>query len=89
MYALNLNEENRVLSVTFSKYAQGNQPRVETLPEGNIAEYQYINGEFVHNPLPVEVNKEICIGCGACAAGPHRNISQLDLLAVGHRIRFR
>lgn len=52
MYALNLNEENRVLSVTFDKYAPDTHPRVEELPEGNIADYLYVDGEFVHDPLP-------------------------------------
>lgn len=52
MYALNLNEENRVLSVTLDKYAPEDQPRVEELPEGNIADYLYVDGEFVHDPLP-------------------------------------
>lgn len=54
MYALNLNEENRILSVTFDKYASANQPRVEELPESDISEYKYIDGEFIHDPLPVE-----------------------------------
>ena len=53
MYALNLNEENRILSITFDKYAPENQPRVETLPEGNVADYKYIDGEFVYDPLPI------------------------------------
>ena len=52
MYALNLNEENRILSVTFDKYAPDTHPRVEELPEGNIADYLYVDGEFVHDPLP-------------------------------------
>jgi hypothetical protein len=29
-------------------------PIVNTLPEGNLYDYQYINGEFVYNPLPRE-----------------------------------
>lgn len=53
IYALNLSEENRVLSVTYDKYAPQSQPRVDTLPEGNIADYLYINNEFVYDPLPV------------------------------------
>ena len=53
IYALNLSQENRVLSVTYDRYAPRSQPRVDTLPEGNIADYLYINNEFVYNPLPV------------------------------------
>ena len=52
-YALNLNEENRILSVTFDEYAPADQPRVDELPEGNVADYLYVDGEFIYNPLPV------------------------------------
>ena len=53
MYALNLNENNRILSATFDKYAPKKQPRVEQLPDGNISDYLYVNGEYVYDPLPV------------------------------------
>ena len=59
MYALNLNEDKRVLSVTFDEFAPEEQPRVDKLPEGDISEYKYIEGEFVHDPLPVEVVEEV------------------------------
>ena len=52
MYALNLDENGRILSVTFDKYAPSSQPRVNELPEGNVYEYRYENGEFVYDPLP-------------------------------------
>ena len=29
-------------------------PIVESLPEGNITDYQYIDNEFIYNPLPKE-----------------------------------
>ena len=50
MYALNLDKDNRVLSVTFDEFAPADQPRVNELPEGDISEYLYINGEFIHDP---------------------------------------
>lgn len=59
MYALNLNEDKRVLSVTFDEFAPEEQPRVDKLPEGDISEYKYIEGEFVHDPLPVKVTAEV------------------------------
>lgn len=52
-YALNLDVNSRILSVTFEKYAPKDAVKVDYLPEGNIADYKYINGEFVHDPLPV------------------------------------
>lgn len=52
MYALNLADDGRVLSVTYDQYAPASQPRVDALPEGNLYEYRYVDGEFVHDPLP-------------------------------------
>lgn len=57
-YALNLAEDFRVLSVTFEKYAPENAVIVDELPEGNIADYKYIDGAFVHDPIPVEPIEE-------------------------------
>lgn len=52
MYVLNLDFDNRILSVTFDEYAPEEQPRVETLPEGDVSDYKYVDGEFVYEPLP-------------------------------------
>lgn len=52
MFALNLSEDGRILSATLPEYAPESQPRVETLPEGDISDYRYVNGEFVYDPLP-------------------------------------
>ena len=53
MYALNLNENNRILSVTYDQYAPQSQPRVEELPEGDVSDYLYVDGEYVYDPIPV------------------------------------
>ena len=53
LYALNLNQENRILSVTFDRYAPVDQPRVIELPEGNVCDYLFVDGEYVYDPLPV------------------------------------
>ena len=56
MIALNLNNENRILSAC-KVLPCGNyegMPIVEELPEGNICDYEYINNEFIYNPLPKE-----------------------------------
>ena len=52
-YALNLNEEGRILSATFVKYAQPKAIKVDELPEGNISDYRYVEGEFIYDPIPV------------------------------------
>ena len=51
-YALNLAEDGRVLSATYPQYAPADAVIVDTLPEGNIYEYRYVNGEYIHDPLP-------------------------------------
>lgn len=52
MYALNLAEDGRILSATYSKFAPADAVIAETLPDGNIHEYRYANGEYIHDPLP-------------------------------------
>ncbi len=51
-YALMLGEENRILSVTYEKYASPVAVLVDELPEGDISDYLYVNGEYVYDPLP-------------------------------------
>ena len=53
-YALNLADDGRILSVTYGQYAPIDAVMVETLPEGNVADYRYVDGVFIHDPLPVE-----------------------------------
>lgn len=51
-YALNLAEDGRVLSVTYEEYAWEGNVLVDELPEGDISEYLYLDGQYVHDPLP-------------------------------------
>ena len=51
-YALNLAEDGRVLSATFEKYAPDGSVLVDELPEGNLADYRWHDGDFVYDPLP-------------------------------------
>lgn len=53
MYALNLDTDGRILSVTFKKYATPDMPIVENLPDGNVNDYLYDNGEYVYDPIPI------------------------------------
>lgn len=57
-YALNLAEDGRILSATFEKFAPADAVLVGQLPEGNIADYLYQNGEYVYDPLPVQSEAE-------------------------------
>ena len=61
MIALSLNSDGRILSA-WKVLPNGNydgMPIVDTLPEGNLPDYQYINNEFIYNPLPKEEVKEV------------------------------
>ena len=51
-FALNLAESGRILSATFEQFATKEMPIVDALPEGDISEYRYIDGEYIHDPIP-------------------------------------
>ena len=53
-YALNLAEDKRILSacVVLKNGNYEGMPLVDVLPEGNLYEYRYVDGEYIHDPLP-------------------------------------
>lgn len=58
-YALSISDDGRILSVTFEQYAPANSVIVETLPDGDISDYRYADGEFIHDPLPKPEQPEV------------------------------
>jgi hypothetical protein len=50
MYALDLDIDGRILSVTFPRFAPADAVIVDALPEGDVIEYRYVDGEFVYDP---------------------------------------
>ncbi len=54
MYALNLAENNRILSacVVLPNGNYDGMPLVDVLPEGDITDYLYVNKQYVYDPLP-------------------------------------
>lgn len=56
-YALNLDTDGRILSATFEKYACKNYVFTDRLPEGDISDYLYCNGEFVYQPIKEETEE--------------------------------
>lgn len=76
MYALNLSEDNRILSVTYDEYAPKEQPRVETLPEGDVTDYKYIDNEFIYNPLPEVIDNSARI------AELKQNLADTDYIVI-------
>ena len=54
MIALNIDKEtNRVLSASllFNGASMPGSTAVEVLPDGNLYDYLYVNGEFVYSPI--------------------------------------
>ena len=55
MYALNLDAETgRILSacVVLPSGFYEDMPVVDAFPDGDLCEYLYVDGEYVHDPLP-------------------------------------
>ena len=56
MYALNLNPaDKRILSATYEQFAAPGQPLVEDLPDGNMLDWRYEDGEYIYDPIPAPV----------------------------------
>lgn len=53
-FALNLAEDGRILSATYPKYAPEDAVLVNELPDGDISEYKYRDGEYIHEPVEQE-----------------------------------
>lgn len=53
-YALTINVDKRIqlASIVLTNGNYGGMPIVDTLPEGDITEYRYIDGQYIHDPLP-------------------------------------
>lgn len=58
MYALDLDTDGRILSVTYPRFAPADAVTVEALPEGDVSEYRYVGGEFIHDPLSEQTEPE-------------------------------
>lgn len=57
-YALKLAEDGRILFATYPEYASQDAVLVNELPEGDIADYRCVDGDFVYDPLSVEAPVE-------------------------------
>lgn len=90
-YALNLAEDNRILSATYEKYAPANAILVDTLPEGDIDEYRYVNGEYIHDPLPkpnYEVLEEIASLKAELTSTDYKIIKCSEAQLVGEELPY-
>lgn len=52
MYAVNLDDDGRVLSATSVMYAAEGATLVPFLPEGDIHQYRYERGAYIYDPRP-------------------------------------
>lgn len=52
MYSLNLDTDGRVLAVCECLDGVEYDIVVEAFPDGNVRDYKYINGEYIHDPEP-------------------------------------
>lgn len=51
-YSLNLGENGRVLSVCNCIEGQTYENVVDSFPSGDVTEYRYVDGEYIHDPEP-------------------------------------
>lgn len=51
-YALNLADDGRILSITYEEYATEGMPIVDEMPEGDVSNCLYVDGQYVYDPLP-------------------------------------
>lgn len=59
MYALSIDNDNRILSACIALPATPDtMPRVETLPDGDVNDWLYVDGEYVYDPLPAPPEPE-------------------------------
>ena len=73
--ALCINEDNRIHSA-WKVLPNGNydgMPIVDTLPDGNIPDYRYVDGEFVYDPLPKPSTYNVA----------PRNITEGEYITIG------
>lgn len=57
-YALNLDTDNRILSACVCLEGFEYKNIVDELPNNDITDYKYIDGEYVYDPLPVPEKPE-------------------------------
>lgn len=59
MFALNLDTTNRILSAcVVLPSTPDTLPRVDSLPDGDINNWRYVNNTYVYDPLPTPPEPE-------------------------------
>lgn len=58
-YALNLADDGKILSATYEQFATEATVLVDALPEGDISDYRYVDGQYVYDPIPINDEKDV------------------------------
>lgn len=60
MYALKLSDDNRIMYAckVLEKGNYSHLTVVDTLPEGDVTDWLYIDGEYIYDPLPEQEQAE-------------------------------
>lgn len=54
-YVLNLADDGHILSASFhNEFSPTDAILVDELPEGNVSDYRFTDGECVYDPIPAE-----------------------------------
>ena len=51
-FSLNLGENGRIMSVCTCLNGMTYDNVVDSFPDGDVTEYRYVDGEFIHDPEP-------------------------------------
>lgn len=90
MYALNLDPaDKRILSATLEKYASLGMPIVETLPDGNLLDYRYIDSEYVYDPIPMPDSYELAsrrYNVGELIEGQGKMFEVISIIPAGAKL---
>lgn len=52
-YCLKLGADNRIEYATREEFASPDLVAVDSLPDGNLVDFRYVEGEYIHDPLPM------------------------------------
>jgi len=57
MFELILDGSNRIVGVQNADIAYYGGPTVDALPEGNFNDYRFVDGSYIHDPIPETKSK--------------------------------
>ena len=90
MYALNLDNDNRILSACIAlPSTPDTMPRVNTLPDGNVTDYRYVDGEYVYDPIPVPESYELAsrrYDVGELIEGQGEMLEVISIIPAGAKL---